>query len=149
MKNNLPSASWMCHSVCCTACYRKFKQLLMFIFFSAVSFPALAQSTSPPLDSYLSFDSTGVAEFYVQVPDTLAIASVEVAFGRDSSNFQFLHEYSFDVSSGLPSGLSYSRVGDKIYLGLGVQDRPNVFYGQVRLKNLSGVWSDPYSFLSN
>ena len=108
----------------------------------------LQVNAQTPTDATLSFDS-GQGTFYIAIPDS-NISEIELNIGTKANLTDvFSHTYTFDQTSGLPSGLSFSRNGLNTYLGLGTVAQQNVYNSKVRLKNTSGGWGDWYEIISN
>jgi hypothetical protein len=85
----------------------------------------------------------------VELADTNVLA-IEVGLGTQQNQTDlFLHEFSFDVNTGLPGTLSYARNGNQVQLGIGNHATTGYYYGQVRIKNQASQWSEPYQFLQN
>jgi len=102
-----------------------------------------------PLDANLSMIG-GAANFDVLLPDTTNISEIELQIGSSSNSAEyFSHVFSYDQSSGLPSGLTYTRDGASVALGLGTLSISNVYVVKTRLKNSSGSWGDWYEFVGN
>ena len=110
-------------------------------------------SAQSPLAS-LNFDTVVVnhqrtCEVVVELTDTL-FSAVEVGLGssRNQTDLFFL-EIPADPSQGLPSGITLSRDGYRLTLGIGWLPVKDYYYGQLRIKNASGVWSSLYKFFQN
>lgn len=99
-----------------------------------------------PTDATLSFNS-GQGTFYLAIPDS-NISEIELTIGS-KANLTDVFLLTFDQTSGLPSGLTFSRNGLNTYLGLGTIVQQNVYTSKVRLKNSSGGWGDWYEIISN
>ncbi|HEX5002410.1 MAG TPA: hypothetical protein VFW78_07925 [Bacteroidia bacterium] len=109
-----------------------------------------AQTVQKPTDATVSFDSLSTCTFYVQVPDTNAVAMLEIGLGTAPGMTDLLAQtFVYDNSSGLPSGMNWNRTGDKVYLTLGTLTPPAAFFARVRIKNHFGNWSGYYQFLAN
>jgi len=122
-----------------------FKSFLIVVF---LSFCQLAKAQAP-LDGVFNYVN-GAPVFYVEVPDSNAVSQIELTLGSDATQTDiFNHTFDYDVTAGLPSGFSFSRNGNKVYLGLGTFPDPSVYYAKVRLKNSAGAWSDYYEFYGN
>ena len=140
--------------------YRLFKPASVFLQFSIVQFLLLiccltqtvnsqAQTVAPPLDSYVKNDGATVTVF-VTLPDSSTTTEIEVALGsKNNVGDLFSHTYTFDQTSGLPTGLTYSRQGTDVYLGAGSIVLTDAFNVKIRLKNSSGNWSSYYDYVSN
>ncbi|MBK7964824.1 MAG: hypothetical protein IPK10_05755 [Bacteroidetes bacterium] len=128
---------------------RKKTLLLLFILFSGI--PLKAQSnfdafvtTSAPINDVVE------GTMFITLTDTNQIDLVEVKVGSkegqaDLANYQF----TYDQTSGLPTGMAWQRTGYRITLSLGSFAYSDVQFGYVRLKNSSGVWSDIFAFVTN
>ena len=139
--------------------YRLFKPASGFLQFSIIQFLLLiccmnvnycqAQTVAPPLDSYVKNDGATVTVF-VTLPDSSTTTEIEVALGsKNNVGDLFSHTYTFDQTSGLPTGLTYSRQGIDVYLGAGSIVLTDAFNVKIRLKNSSGNWSSYYDYVSN
>jgi hypothetical protein len=111
---------------------------------------ASAQSVLKPSDATVSFDSLSIATFYVELPDTNAVSMLEVGLGTAPGITDLVSQsFQYDLTTGLPAGMNWSRIGNKVYLTLGTLTPPDAFFARVRIKNHSGNWSDYYQFLAN
>ncbi|MBK8416461.1 MAG: hypothetical protein IPL22_19315 [Bacteroidetes bacterium] len=101
------------------------------------------------MDANLSIsNNTGI--FSLVIPDSTNILEIELIIGTKANlSDVFAHTYTFDQTSGLPTGLSYSRTGVNINLGLGSLTPLNIYHVKTRLKNSSGTWGDWYEFVGN
>jgi hypothetical protein len=119
---------------------------LFLILFCCCTFYSNAQS---PLDAAVSF-SGNEGYFKVVVPDTNDVSEIEMLVGTDdNASEMFSHIFTYDQASGLPSGMSYSRTGNEINVGMGTVTLLNAYQAKVRLKNGSNYWSDWYEFIGN
>jgi len=108
-----------------------------------------AQTPAPPLDSYVSF-SGGQGSVFLILPDTIGCSEIEVNLGsKTETGDLFTHDYVYDQESGLPSGLSYTRTGSDVIVGIGTVEVPPAFNVKIRLKNSSGNWSSWYEYITN
>jgi hypothetical protein len=125
-------------------------QLLKIPFWFLILFcsTVIKVNAQTPIDATLSFDS-GQGTFYVALPDS-NITDIELNIGSKANLTDvFSYTYTFDQTSGLPSGLSFSRNGLNTFLGLGTVAEQNVYNSKVRLKNTSGGWGSWYEIISN
>ncbi len=124
-------------------------QFLVLICCLTLSENSQAQTVAPPLDSYVS-NTGGTVTVFVALPDSTTSSEIEVAIGSKNNNGDlFAYTYAFDQTSGLPSGLTYSREGTHLYLGAGAFTLPDAYNVKIRLKDGSGNWSDYYDYISN
>ncbi|MBK6640283.1 MAG: hypothetical protein IPG39_03150 [Bacteroidetes bacterium] len=87
---------------------------------------------------------------YVEVPDSNAVSQIELTLGSDATQTDiFNHTFDYDVTIGMPSGFSFSRIGNKVYLGLGTFLIHQFTMPKFDSKNSSGAWSDYYEFYGN
>ena len=115
------------------------------ILFCCFHFNANGQS---PTDATFSVNS-GTGEFYVALPDS-NISEIELQIGtKQGLSDVFSHAFTFDQTTGLPTGLTFTRNGLSTYLGLGAITPNTVYASKVRLKNTSGTWGDWYEIISN
>lgn len=116
--------------------------ILVFLFFTQHLY---AQT---PLDATLGENSSGQL-MYILLPDS-SVSEIDVELGsKQGMTDLFDAAFTYDQTSGLPSGQSYSRTGLQIYLGLGNFTVPTAYFARIRLKNNSGSWSDWYEFIGN
>ena len=120
--------------------------LVLVVFLTFLSLEGKAQT---PLDANLSINNyTGI--FSLVIPDSTNISEIELIIGTKANlSDVFAHTYTFDQTSGLPTGLSYSRTGVNINLGLGSLTPLNIYHVKTRLKNSSGSWGAWYEFVGN
>ena len=120
--------------------------IVLILFLTFLSLEGKAQT---PLDANLSISSnTGI--FSLVIPDSTNISEIQLQIGSNANPSEvFEHTFVYDQISGLPSGLSYSRAGVNINLGLGTLTPLNIYYVKTRLKNSSGSWGDRYEFVGN
>jgi len=96
-----------------------------------------------------SVGTTAPCTFILELADTTILA-IELGLGSSSNQSDlFAHEFAFDVFTGLPTGLTYSRVGNKVYIGIGEQPLLDYYFGQARIKEGSSQWSEVYNFIQN
>jgi hypothetical protein len=89
------------------------------------------------------------ATLTVELADTISVMELEVQLGsRESLSDLFSYSFMYDQTTGLPQGMSYSRQGNQVTLGLGEIAAYYTIFARVRLKS-SGSWSDWYAFVSN
>ncbi len=101
-----------------------------------------------PTDLALSV-SSGTGQFFVALPDSNMV-EIELQIGtKPGLSDVFSHTFTFDQTTGLPTGMTYSRDGLNTYLGLGAITPNTVYASKVRLKNTSGTWGDWYEIISN
>jgi len=113
------------------------------------SLQSVAQTISPPLDSYISISNES-ATIYLEVADTTVISEIEVQLStKQNLSDIFQNVYAFDQTIGLQNGMTYSRTGNAIHLGTGTIQLSPVVFSKIRLKNQSNVWSEWYEFVSN
>ncbi|MBK8416660.1 MAG: hypothetical protein IPL22_20410 [Bacteroidetes bacterium] len=120
--------------------------LVLIVFLTFLSLEGKAQT---PLDANLSIsDNTGI--FSIVIPDSTNISEIELQIGSSENPSEvFEHTFVYDQTTGLPTGLSYSRDGVNINLGLGTLVPLNIYHVKTRLKNGSGSWGDWYEFVGN
>jgi hypothetical protein len=134
----------------CATCNRNFAKtsfsLLLIQFLAIFSLEGKAQT---PLDANLSTsNNTGI--FSLVIPDSTNISEIELQIGSNGNPSEvFEHTFVYDQTSGLSTGLSFSRSGVNINLGLGTLTTLNIYHVKTRLKNGSGTWGDWYEFVGN
>lgn len=92
-----------------------------------------------------AFDGTIV----ITVGDPNNVDLLEVNLKNSSGDQLMNHTYQYDVTTGLPSGWTYSRSGNKITLEVGSYAAEDSYIGSARVKDNSGNWSAPYKFITN
>ncbi len=138
---------------------RLFKTESGFLQFSIVQFLLLmccmnanfcqAQTVASPLDSYVKNES-GTVTVFVALPDSTTSSEIEVALGsKNNVGDLFSHTYIFDQTTGLPTGLTYSRQGTDVFLGAGSITLTDAFNVKIRLKDSGGNWSTYYEYVTN
>lgn len=153
MKHNPQSstATTSCRSTKPTKGFLKFLivQFLLLMCCMTLSENSLAQTVAPPLDSYVS-TTGGTVTVFVALPDSTTSSEIEVAIGSKNNNGDlFSHTYVYDQTSGLPTGLTYTRQGTHLYLGAGTIALTDAYNVKIRLKNSSGNWSAYYDYITN
>ena len=119
--------------------------ILFLILFWCFSLNANAQA---PTDVTLSVNA-GTGLLYVALPDSNMV-EIELQIGtKPGLSDVFSHTFTFDQTTGLPTGMTYSRNGLNTYLGLGAITPNTVYASKVRLKSTSGTWGDWYEIISN
>ena len=120
--------------------------LVIVVFLTFLSLEGKAQT---PLDANLSINgNTGI--FSLVIPDSTNISEIELQIGSSENPSEvFEHTFVYDQTSGLSNGLSFSRSGVTINLGLGTLTPLNIYHVKTRLKNGSGAWGDWYEFVGN
>ncbi len=108
-----------------------------------------AQTPASPLDSYVAFTG-GTGSVMISLPDTNTCSEIEVTLGSKSETGDlFAHVYTYDQSTGLTSGLNYTRDGANVTVGIGAVVVPPAYNVKIRLKNTSGNWSSWYEYITN
>ncbi|MBK7853678.1 MAG: hypothetical protein IPJ79_01095 [Bacteroidetes bacterium] len=122
----------------------------MFLLLSSSSY---SQSAS---DAYLNMDDAAApgtlyaGTYIVFLTDTSNVSQIEIALGTGTGLSDVMTQiYNYDVTSGLPSGYTYTREGNKLTLGIGNYTEYNTYFGSVRIKNVSGTWSSSFNFITN
>ena len=124
---------------------QNYKILLTILFMSIFTY----SKAQAPLDATVSF-SGNEGFFKVVIPDTNDVNEIEILVGTDdNASEMFSHVFTYDQVSGLPSGMTYSRTGNEINVGMGAVTLLNAYHVKVRLKNGSNSWSDWYEFIGN
>jgi hypothetical protein len=82
--------------------------------------------------------------------DTVNVSSIVVKVGSlDGGQDLFSYTFTFDQSSGFPTGVGYSRSGFKVSCPLGNLVETAVYFTEVSTFNSSGVSSAAFKFVSN
>ena len=119
--------------------------VLFLILFWCFSLNANAQV---PTDLALSV-SSGTGQFFVALPDS-NLVEIELQIGtKQGLSDVFSHTFTFDQTTGLPAGMTFTRNGLNTYLGLGAITTNTVYASKVRLKSTTGTWGDWYEIISN
>lgn len=132
------------------------RKLLLLTGFAALNYSSVLAQTPPllmdasivliPSNAHGYFKGT----YEILVSDTVNIHQLEVLLGSDADSSNLVNEiFDFDIPSGQPTGLQYSRNGFRILLETDVFQKHTTYFGSVRVKNLSGVWGDPQRFVAN
>lgn len=88
--------------------------------------------------------------FVVSLSDSTQIDKVEIELGSiDGQNDLVNQHFDFDVTTGLPIGFSYLRVGNRVSLKTGTILSYSTFYGRARLKLSNGQYTPYFSFIAN
>lgn len=111
-----------------------------------IPFSGICQTVNDAAASHTGTTTT----YYIMLSDTANVSQIETQLGSSSGQVDILnHTFNYDVSTGLPSGYTYSRQGNKLTLAIANLTLNEIYYGSVRVKNSSGTWSSPYSFITN
>lgn len=90
------------------------------------------------------------SSFVVILSDSNQIDKIEVELGSvEDQNDLIDQNFDFDVTTGLPSGFSYLRVGNRVFLGTSTITTSPTYSGRLRLKYSSGLYSSYFSFTAN
>jgi hypothetical protein len=127
------------------------------LFFAAVPclflFNSIYAQTNSVTDAFAAMQGSGANQFagtiVVTVSDTNNVDLVEVSLKNSSGDQLMNHTYQYDVTTGLPSGWTYSRSRNKITLHIGSYAAEDSYIGSARIKDNSGNWSASYRFITN
>lgn len=114
-----------------------------------------SRAQSLPTDAFVTMQATNTAgvvsgNYFVEVPDTTNVSQIEIKLGSNPGLADYVNQvFDYDVTTGLPTGYTYSRTGRIINISIGNRTEDGAYYGQVRIKNNSGSWSAVYPFVSN
>jgi hypothetical protein len=90
------------------------------------------------------FDSLCTRVCKVTVEDTSGLAAIKVKVGTTESAGDILqHDFVFDETSGLPTGLTFYREDNVIYLGLMQTYKADTYFYEVQLQDSEGNLSTP------
>jgi hypothetical protein len=133
-----PTLRWMITFVC----------FCVLILKSAL--PGIAQPDSARVSFTPDGPSNAVGMCHVTLQDSTNVQSIEVEL-TDLMNKEVLliREYTFDQTTGLPTGITWHREGKKVQMGLGTLPKKLAWQGKVRVKDGSGQWGEAYTFLFN
>ena len=118
---------------------------LIFLIFNTTK--SLSQNTSNGFRASVRI-TNGQGICHVVLPDSVGWSSINLEIKdkiRDSVLFN--REYVFDQTTGLPTGITWVRDGNDVYLGTGNIPSKLGYRGKVRLKDSSGQWGDPLQFI--
>ncbi len=130
---------------------------LLFLSFLLVWSFNVSFSQTPPLlrDASIVLKAASTAGYFkgtfeIVVADTINIDQLELNLGSDadSSNLVFA-VVDFDIPNGQPTGMHYSRFGNKIFITTDIFQKHFTYFGSVRAKSLSGTWEDSQRFVAN
>lgn len=83
----------------------------------------------------------------ISLYDSTNIQNIEVKLGSTDGGSDLLsHTFAFDITGQLGNGLSYSRVGYAISLGLGELTGIDSYFAEVRVQHTDGSYSPSISF---
>ena len=128
---------------------KKFASLFLLVLSFTISY---GQSIT---DIAFKTDTTSTPEvvsckFIIHLSDSTQIDVIDIDLGAmDGSSDLIEYNFDFDVSSGLPTGFSYVRSGNSVYVETGTIAEYPTYFGRVRLKKSNGQYSDYFSFTSN
>ncbi len=128
-------------------------KLLLLLTFSTLIQNCYAQ-TITPLEAYAITNAPiqGIVtgNFIVLLSDTTSVQQIQVQLGTNDGDVSLVNQtFTYDVTTGLPQGFSYNRINNKITLGFSIVTDPATLFGQVRLKDTNGQWSDFLKFVTN
>ena len=117
----------------------------------AFSIKAHSQSVT---DAFSHMDSIGpnlfAGSFTILLDDTTDVSALEVKLGTFENGTDLMdYTYTYDVTTGLPSGWTYSRNKNTINLFIGTYTEKFIYYGQVRVMDTNNSWSSAFKFVSN
>ena len=93
------------------------------------------------------FDSLCNRVCEVTLDDTINIIAIEIKVCTTKGAANIIqHAFAFDVTQGLPAGLSYRREGTTVYLGLKQTTHSDMYYYEVRLRHRNGQYSETKMF---
>ncbi|MBU0765391.1 MAG: hypothetical protein KJ607_11215 [Bacteroidetes bacterium] len=81
------------------------------------------------------------------LPDTISIAAIHLVVGtsKDSADV-FSHSFVYDQATGLPEGMSWSREGNEVHIGLFRTTDTDMHHYKVWLEDVNGNLSEPRYF---
>jgi len=136
------------------------KAMLMYfcrrkLLFLLVLFPllfAFQKATAQDFSAHAVFSDSARDAGYLQGTlilndlDTVT-TDIEVMVGSAQNDSLSVFQV-FDNNGGLPAGFSYLRTGNNVVIGVTSAVPLWTYYCRVRIKS-SGIWSDPYRFITN
>ena len=122
------------------------------LFFALIS--PMYLSAQNPEDATVSLtpDTGGTVKgvFFVLLPDTNNLDALEIKLGSNEGDSNLVnYTFSYDVTTGLPSGFSWNREGLKVYLNVGSFPLTDLRYGKVRLRRTGQGFGADYAFVAN
>lgn len=113
-------------------------------------------SQTESLQAYAVFSDSARANDFLQGNfilseiDTLQTSQIEIKIGNTEQHDDCLNQViDFDPAGTLPIGFSYTRVKDKINIGVTSSHPAWTYFCEVRLKDHAGNWGQPFAFICN
>jgi hypothetical protein len=127
-----------------------FKRVLLILVLLA---PMISMAQTPE-DATVSLtpDTGGTVKgvFFVLLPDTNNLDALEIQLGSNEGDSNLVnYTFSYDVTTGLPTGFSWNREGLKVYLNVGSFPLTDLRYGKVRLRRTGQSFGADYAFVAN
>lgn len=100
-------------------------------------------------DSAIEFNDSTIfsAQIQIVVDDTSIINSIEIRFGKSSSEILLLKSFIFDERGSLGDGTTYFRNGYNLTLGLGENFLDiGKFYVEMKLKRSDDTYTQVFTF---
>jgi hypothetical protein len=94
-------------------------------------------------------NGTSTATFTVVVEDTNAVSQIKTILATEQDSSDLVNQvFDYDVTNGLPLGVSYQRTGNQLTLTVSGFTGVSTYFGEVSVKNNSNSWSN-FKFITN
>ena len=134
--------------------YLDLRLVLVFLMFLA-PLRSSAQQPDPLAEDAtvtLTPDTGGMVNglFFILLPDTNNLEALMIQLGSSEGDSNLVnHTFTYDLTSGLPPGYSWNRIGLRVYINVGSFLLTDLRFGKVRLRRVGQSWGNEYAFVSN